>query len=184
VHSPRAARLGKAGDPEFVEERLHLEGDAPNVLPRDARPGVEIDAKLVRVLEVARPNGVRMQLDASEIDDPSEPGRVVDDELVGRATRRKRQRRRSKPGGSFFGRPLLIKGLAIGPVDESLEHERPILNAPKGPIGHGEVVADQIELREDCRLRKIHLARAGDVHLPPHERQNRVGLFRRHRAPF
>ena len=60
-------------------------------------PGIEIDAQLVGVVEVAGAHRVRMQLDAAEVDDPGQAGRVVDDDLLGGAARGKRERHRAQP---------------------------------------------------------------------------------------
>ena len=47
MHPPRAARLRPASKADFGEEGLHFQGDGAHVRPRDARPGIEIDAELV-----------------------------------------------------------------------------------------------------------------------------------------
>ena len=88
VHAARAARLRPAA-------RGRAPRAAPSPRARRARtsaqatpgPGIEIDAQLVGVLEVGRAHRVRVQLDAAEVHDPGEPGRVVDDHLLGGAAR-------------------------------------------------------------------------------------------------
>ena len=47
-------------------------------LPGDAGAGIEVDAEFVRMVEVARPNGVGMEFDAAEVDDPGEAGGIID----------------------------------------------------------------------------------------------------------
>ena len=121
--------FGQPRRPSSLEQRLHLQRDAAHVGPRDARPRIEIDAQLVGMIEIAGAHRVRMQLDAAEVDDPREAGRVVDDDLLGGAPRRKRQRHRAQPRRPVVGRALLIEGLALGAVDEALEHDRPIADA-------------------------------------------------------
>ena len=136
--------FGQPARPELVEQRLHLERDAAHVGPRDARARIEIDAQLVGMIEVAGAHRVRMQLDAAEVDDPGEARRVVDDDLLGGAPRRKRQRHRAQPVGPLLGRALLVEGLALGAVDEALEHDRAVADAgeravapPPGSSGRG-----------------------------------------------
>ncbi len=53
--------------------------------PVDSRAGVEIDAQLVGVLKIAGADGVGVELDAAEVDDPDEAGGVIDDDLFGGA---------------------------------------------------------------------------------------------------
>ena len=84
VHPARAAGLRPPAEPELVQQGLRLHRDATDVVPRDAGARVEVDAELVGTVEVARSNGVRMQLDAAEVHDPRESRRVVDDDLLGR----------------------------------------------------------------------------------------------------
>ena len=111
-------------------------------------PGIEIDAQLVGVIEIAGAHRVRVQLDAAEVDDPREAGRVVDDDLLGGAARRKRQRHGAQPGGPVLGRALLIERLALGAVDEALEHDGPVADAGDRAVRDRQVVADDVELRQ------------------------------------
>ena len=91
---------------------------------------------------------MRMQLDAAEVDDPREPRGVVDDDLLRRAARGKRQRDRAQPVGPLVRRALLVERLALGAVDESLEHDRPIADAGDRARRDGQVVVHELELRE------------------------------------
>ena len=125
----------------------------------DARAGIEIDPQLVRVIEIARAHGVRMQLDAAQIDDPGEPRRIVDDHLFGGAARRERQRHRSQPRRPLGGRALLIKGLALGAVHEALEHDGTISDSGQSAGRDRKVVTHQVEFRDFGLLRKIQLVR-------------------------
>ena len=97
-----------------------------DVRPTDAGAWIEIDAQLVGVLEIAGAHGVRMQLDAAQVDDPGEPGRVVDDYLFGCAARGEGQRDGSQPVWTLGGCALLIERLALGAVDEALEDDRAV----------------------------------------------------------
>ena len=82
VHPAGAAGLGPATKAHFLEERFHLKRDVAHVRPTDARAGIEIDAQLVRVIEIPGAYGVRVQLDATQVDDPGQPRRIVDDDLL------------------------------------------------------------------------------------------------------
>ena len=122
-------------------------------------PGIEIDAQLVGMIEIARAHRVRMQLDAAQVDDPREPRRVVDDDLFRGAARGKRERHRSQPGGPFRGRALLIERLAFGAVYEALEHDRPVADAGESARRDRQVIAHEVELRELGLLREVRLVR-------------------------
>ena len=73
--------------PHLLEKRFHLESNTAHVLPTDARTRIEINAELIRMLEIAGADGVWMELDAAQIHDPREPGCVVDDDLLRFAAR-------------------------------------------------------------------------------------------------
>ena len=88
MHSARTARLRPAAKPHLLEQRLHFERDTAHVRPDDAGTRIEIDAQLVRVLEIAGAHRVRMELDAAQVDDPREPRRIIDDDLFRGAARR------------------------------------------------------------------------------------------------
>src|SRR5262249_42390769 len=77
VHATRSRRLGPAGEAMLVEDLAHDQRHTTHVVPADAGTGIEIDAKLVGVLEVVGPHGVRVQVDAPEIHDPQELRRVA-----------------------------------------------------------------------------------------------------------
>ncbi len=68
-----------------------------------ARDGVEVDAQLVGVVEVVGAHGVRVEVDAAEVDDPGQAGRVVEDDLVGRPPGRERQLGGPDPVGRLSG---------------------------------------------------------------------------------
>ncbi len=89
-----------------------------------------------------------MQLDAAEVDDPGEPGGVVDHDLFRGAAGGKGQRHGAQPSGSIGGRALLVEGLALGAVDEALENDGPVADAGEGARRDRQVVADEIELGE------------------------------------
>src|SRR5262245_31491418 len=181
VHPARAARLGPAGETQLLEQGLHLHRDPAYVRPRQARPGIEIDPQLVGVLETGRAHGVRMKLDAAEIHDPSEAGGVVDDHLLGGTPGWKGKRHRPDPGGPLRGRALLVEGFAFGSVHEALEHDGTIADARECALRDGQVVADEIELREPTfPARKVELARMRDPHLSPLDREDLRRLFLGH----
>src|SRR5262245_22238574 len=94
VKAARAAGFRPTEKVHIFEKRLHLERDTTHIVPIDAGTWIEIDTQLIGMLEIAGTNGMRMKFDASQIRDPCEPGRIVDDDFFRRATGRKGQRHR------------------------------------------------------------------------------------------
>jgi hypothetical protein len=145
--------------------RAHLEGHSPHVRELHPRPRIEVDAQLIGVLQVGAAHRVRVQLDAAQVHDPGEASDIVHDDLLGGAARGERERHRPQPARALIRRPLLVKRLGLGPVDEPLQDDRAVADSAEGALGHRDIVLDDIELREARLLRKIRLARVGDGHL-------------------
>jgi hypothetical protein len=140
--------LGQAAEAVLFEERFHFEGDGADVGPLDAGAGVEIDAEFVGVIEVGGADGVRVELDAAEVDDPGEAGGVVDDDLFGGAAGGKGERDGAQPVGEIGGSALLVEGLGFGSVDEALEDDGAVAMPLQRAGRDGEEVADEVELGE------------------------------------
>ena len=87
MHAARTARLRPAAQSDLGQHLPRDECNASDVVPRNARPGIEIDPQLVGMLEIAGAHRVRMELDAAEVHDPREAGGVVDDDFLGRSPR-------------------------------------------------------------------------------------------------
>ena len=51
---------------------MHHTCDFSYLFPGNARHGIEIDAQLVGMIDIVRANGMRVQLEASEIGHPGE----------------------------------------------------------------------------------------------------------------
>ena len=69
-------------------------------------------------------------------------------------------------------RPLLIKGLSFGTIDESFQHNRSITNPQQRSRSNRKVVAHQIELGHSYLLREIELLRMRYPHLVAIDRKN------------
>jgi hypothetical protein len=122
---------------------------------------IEIDAQLVGVREVVGADRVRVQLDAAEVRDPRELRSVVDHDLARRASGGKLELDRPHPVGARLGRALLVEGLLGDAVHIALHHDRAVRDPAQRGGRDGEVVADDVALRE-ARLREEHLARVRD----------------------
>ena len=125
--------FGQPCEAQLVEQSFHADRDPADVVPRHARARIEIDAQLVRMIEVGGAHRVRVQLEAAEVDDPGEAGGVVDDDLLGGPPRRKREGGGAKPAGALLGRSLLVEDLALGAVDEPLQNDGPVGDPARAP---------------------------------------------------
>ena len=86
VHAAGSARLRPAAQPKLGQQLARDERDAPNVVPRHARAGIEVDPQLVGMVEIVRADGVRMELETTEVHDPRQACRIVDDDFLGGAS--------------------------------------------------------------------------------------------------
>ena len=92
MHSPRAACLRPPAQAKLLEQRLRFGSHATYIIPLNSRSWIQIDPELVGMVQIARGDGMRVQLDAAEIDDPGQAGGVIDDEFVGGAAGGERER--------------------------------------------------------------------------------------------
>ena len=80
----RAGRLGPADQADGIERFAADHRDLADLRPGDTRNRVEVHAELVGMVQVLGTDGVRIEVDAAEVDDPGKPGGLVDDDLVRR----------------------------------------------------------------------------------------------------
>ena len=81
------------------------------------------------MIEIRCAHCVRVQLNATEVHDPREPGGIVNDNLLRFAAGRKEQRRGAQPLRSIRRCALLIKRLSFSTIDKALENDWTIANA-------------------------------------------------------
>jgi len=110
------------------------------------------------MIEIVRPDRMRVEVDAAQVDDPGKGGVVVHDDLVGCPPRRETEFDGVDPRWPGLRRALLKEELALDPVDEPLQRHRPPRHAAQRPVGDGDVVANKIGLgvtgaREEHLLR-------------------------------
>ena len=168
----------RPADQAHVRQRISAgHGDVADLRPLDAGDRVEVDPQLIGMVEVVGTHGVRIEVDAAEVDDPGQGRRVVDDDLVGRPARRERELRRPDPVGRVVRRALLEERLLGDPIDEPLEGHRAAADTGQRPVGDGEVVLDEVQLRVPG-VREVHLLRVGDRDLVAADLEDLLG--RRH----
>ena len=146
MDAARARCLGPADQAVVAQDFSDHECDPANVVPGHAGPRIEVHAQLVGMFQVVGPNRVRVQVEAAEVGDPDQAGRIVEDDLVGGSSGRERQLDRSNPFGPRIRRPLLEEVLAFRPIHESLEGHRPAAGAAQRPIRDGQVVGHEVAL--------------------------------------
>ncbi len=177
VDPARARRLRPADQPDGFERLPGREGDLANVGPRHAGHGVEIDPKLVGVIEILGTDRVRVEVDAAEVHDPGKARGIVDHDLVGGSAGREAQGGRADPLRPVVRRPLLEERLPRRAVDEPLEGHRPPTGTAQRAVRHRQVVLHQVQLRV-AGPREVHLARVRDGHLAAVDPEDL--LLRRH----
>ena len=70
----------------MVDEHLEPRPPRRESAPKEPRERIEVDAQLVGMLEIVGPHGVRVEVDAAQIDCPGQPCGIVDDRLPGRSS--------------------------------------------------------------------------------------------------
>jgi len=133
------------------------------------------------MIEIAGAHRMRMQLDATEIDDPRKPRRVIDNDFFRSASRRERERYRSQPRGALRWCALLIERLTFGAIDVSLEDKRTIPDSGQRARRDRQIVANQVQFRELCLLREIQLARVSNTDLASVDREQFGSVFLPHK---
>ena len=148
--------------------------------PTDAGARIEIDAQLVRMIEVGGSHRMRMQLDTTEIDDPRQPCIVVDHDFFRGASRWERECDSSEPRRALRRCAFLVECLAVGAVDVSLEDDRTVADSSERAGRDRQVVADQVKFRELDLFREVQLAWIADADLVSVDREQLGGIFFRH----
>jgi hypothetical protein len=161
VDPPRAAGLGESDQVVFVEDLAARQRHPPDVGERHAGHRVQVHPELVGMVGILRSDRPRVQVKASEVDDPDQLGRVPNDHQVGTPAAGEVDQARLDPVGVQPGRSLLVEGLAGRPVREALQEHGPAAGPAEGPLGHREVVAHQVQLGQS-QLGEEDLPRVGD----------------------
>ena len=182
VDAAASRGLGKAGVAEIVQEHARLRGDPHRVREVGSRLGIEVQAQLVRMVYVVAANRPGMERDRAHLRTPTDDRHLGGADLVGVAARRELDARGLHVVRSPSRDALLEEGVAAALLprreDEAGMHAlRPPLERRRAPlerahdaVPHGEVVLDDVELRDRVRPlggRKDDPVRAGDPQLAP-----------------
>ena len=161
VHAPRAGRLRPTGETVLAQDLAREHGHLPHLGPGHAGHRIEIDAQLVGMIEVVRAHRVRVEIDATEVDDPGELGRVAQHHFAGGAPGGELQLHGLDPEWPRLRGPLLEEENALRAVHVPLQRHRPATRPTQRAPGDRQVIADQIELRVSA-LREEDLLRIRD----------------------
>ena len=163
VDAARPRRLREPDERVLLEHGARLEGHTSHRVEGNAGLGVEVDAKLVRVIGVAPSHRPRVEVEASQVDRPQDVGHVHRAQLLGAAPAREGHRDGLEPRRTARRYPLLVEERPLGPVGVALEHRRALAHAPQGAGPDGEVVPHEVELGL-APGREEDLVRVGDLH--------------------
>ena len=153
--------LGQPVSPTASSASRADEGHLAHLRPRHAGHRVEVDPQLVGVVQVLGADRVRVEVEAAEVRDPREAGRLVEHDLVGGPARREGERGRPDPVGRVVRGALLEERLLLGPVDEPLERHRAAADPGQRAVGDREEVPHQVELGVPG-LGEVHLVGVAD----------------------
>ena len=98
------------------------------------------------MVEIVGAHRVRVQLEAGEVGHPRERRGVARHHFFGAAAGRKAQRHHLDPGRPRLRRALLEEELAVDAVRIAHQHVGPAARGAQRAVGHGEVVAHEVEL--------------------------------------
>ncbi|HZA33497.1 MAG TPA: non-homologous end-joining DNA ligase [Vicinamibacterales bacterium] len=141
----------------------------------------EIDAQLVRVIEIVSTHWMRVQLEACEVRHPRQHRCISRHDLFRGPARRKLQLHDLDPLGARVGRTLLVEELAVDAVGVAHQHVRSISRRAQRAVGDGQVVLRHVQLGV-TRLGKQHLTRIRDSNVSSVDGQNLVRGARGHKS--
>ena len=98
--------FGQPTRPKSLEHLAHDARDLLQLRPLDARHRIEVDAQLVRMIEILGAHRMRVELEAAEVRHPRQRGRVARHDLLRRRGRTESaaRRPRSSPAAQLGAR--------------------------------------------------------------------------------
>ena len=156
--------LGKPQQAVLVEHLAHGERHLATSAERDARPGVEVDAQLVGMVEVLAPHRPGVPVDHAQVDPPHEMRGVVGHELARVTAAGESDGGRLQPLRRSVGNALLKERLAGDAVHPALHHGRALAQAAHDRLLALDVVVDEVDLRQP-HLREEQLVRVAHAQL-------------------
>ena len=139
------------------------------------RHRVDVDAQLVRVIEVRAPHRVRVPVNVAERDRPQQVRGVDRHELLRLAPGRELQHRRLQPLRPLRRHALLVDRLRLDPAGEALEHRRALADVVEDRVGAFDVVAGEVALRP-AGPGEVDLAGVRELDLVPVQLEDLVSV--------
>ena len=187
--------LGKPRDLELREQSPRLRGDLDRVVEVGPRLRVEVEPKLVGVIDVGPPHRPGMEGERPHLGAPRDDAELGRADLVGVAAGRELDAGGLDPVGSALGDSLLVEGVAlvalpggdghplVDPLGPALQGGRALAERTHDPVADGDVVLGDLELRDVAGLlrgREDDPVCARDTHFAAVRLDHRV--FLRHRS--
>ena len=88
MHAPRTAGFGPTPEAVFRKKAVDFESDFADALPIDAGARIEVNAKLIGMVEIDGAHRMRVKFDAAEVHDPRKASSIVDNKFLGGTTGR------------------------------------------------------------------------------------------------
>jgi hypothetical protein len=176
-----AGGLGEADVAQVAEQHARLGGDAQRVGEVRAGLRVEVEAQLVRMVDVVAADRPRVEGDRAHVRGPGDDGELGGADLVRMAARGELDPRGLHVLRRSARDPLLEEGVAaallagrhddarVHPLRPALERGRPQRERAHDAVADRDVVLDDVELGDRGRVlraREDHAVGAGDAHLP------------------
>jgi hypothetical protein len=147
VKAGRARGLREARQVELVHHLLDDERDLADARPRIPLARVEVDEHVIRLLDVLHTAVPGVEVDAAEVDDPGEAGRVRDDREVSRAPAAREQDVHClEPFRMLLRHTLLVEEEAVDAVRVAEHLHRPLAHVREEAVGEVKVVPDEVAL--------------------------------------
>src|SRR5918994_723623 len=178
--SPRGLREARVA--ELVQEHACLGGDSHGVFEVCPRLRVEVDAQLVRMVDVVAANGPRVKRDRAHLSGPTDDRYLGGTDLIRVATRRELDPRGLHVVRRSLWNALLVEGVAAALLTRrdddprmhalrpALERRRPPLDRAHDAVTNGKVVLDDVELGDRAcalGLGEDHAIGAGHAQIAP-----------------
>jgi hypothetical protein len=186
VHATRPASLWPATQAGLLQERLYFKRYARYIRPADSGNRVKINPQFVRMFQVAGANGMGVEFDTAEVDDPCQACCIINHYLFRPSAGWKRQGYSSQPWRTLLGRALLVKCWLLGAVYKSLQNDWSILNSGKSAGRNREIILHKVALGKAHLFREVQFVRMGYTHLAARNRELLACFLFSHRSrlPF
>ena len=145
-----------------------MPSDREDVLVRVGLERIEVEEEVVGMLHVLATGMERVHLDAAQVDDVEQGGRVVDDQVIDHSGLRvlRQHLAAMDPLRRVRGCGLLVEERAFRAVRHAFHRQRASVEVGADQVGHVPVVREEVSLRV-LLLRPEDLVQVGEAQVPP-----------------